>query len=108
MSIWYELTKESAPCYSKQLNEESSTWDWGQSGIKFGKKIVYTKSQQLFRRTRISMLTGLKVPSLTHKCVFYKPVPEQIWIWIFQVFKYKNEIVAQRVDEKLGSSGENV
>ena len=57
------------------------------------------------------MLTGLKVPPLTHKCVFYKPVPEQrgtLWIWIFQVFKYKNEIGAQRVDKKLGSSGENV
>ena len=57
------------------------------------------------------MLTRLKVPSLTHKCVFYKPIPEQrgtLWIWIFQVFKYKNEIGAQRVDKKLGSSGENV
>ena len=54
------------------------------------------------------MLTGLKVPSLADKCVFYKSVPEQIWIWIFQVFKYKNKIGAQRVDEKLGSSGENV
>ena len=57
------------------------------------------------------MFTGLKVPSLTHKCVPYKPEPEHwgtLWIWIFQVFKYKNEIGAQRVDEKLGSSGENV
>ena len=57
------------------------------------------------------MLTRLKVPSLTHKCVLYKPVPDQggtLWIWIFQVFKYKNEIGAQRVDKKLGSSGENV
>ena len=57
------------------------------------------------------MLTRLKVPSLTHKCVFYKPIPEQrgtLWIWIFQVFKYKNKIGAQRVDKKLGSAGENV
>ena len=63
----------SAPCYSQQLNKESSPWDWGQSGIKFGKKSLYTKSLQLFRRKRISMLTGLKMPPLTRKGVFYKP-----------------------------------
>ena len=40
------------------------------------------------------------MPFLTRKCVFYKPG--------FQVFKCKNKIGAQRVDEKLGSSGENV
>ena len=33
---------------------------------------------------------------------------ETLWNWIFQVFKCKNEIGAQRVDENLGSSGENV
>ena len=80
----------------------------GQSGIKYGKKMCILK---IFRRRRVSMFTGLKVPSLTHKCVPYKPEPEHwgtLWIWIFQVFKYKNEIGAQRVDEKLGSSGENV
>ena len=33
----------------------------------------YTKSLQVSHRKGISMLTGLKVSSLTRKCVFYRP-----------------------------------
>ena len=35
--------------------------------------MLYTKSQQILRRKKISMLTGFKVPSLICKCVFYRP-----------------------------------
>ena len=32
--------------------------------------MLYTKSLQVLHRKGTSMLTGLKVPSLTYKCVF--------------------------------------
>ena len=35
--------------------------------------MLYTKSLQVLHRKGISMLTGLKVSSLTCKCVFYRP-----------------------------------
>ena len=35
--------------------------------------MLYTKSYQSLCRERISMLAGLKVPSLACKCVFYRP-----------------------------------
>ena len=35
--------------------------------------MLYTKSLQVLHRKGISMLTGLKVSSLTCKCVFYGP-----------------------------------
>ena len=35
--------------------------------------MLYTKRLQLLHRKGISMLTGLKVSSLTCKCVFYRP-----------------------------------
>ena len=35
--------------------------------------ILYTKSLQVLYRKGISMLTGLKVSSMTCKCVFYRP-----------------------------------
>ena len=40
--------------------------NWDQS-------ILYTKSLQVLNRKEISMLTGLKVPSLTCKYLFYRP-----------------------------------
>ena len=43
-----------------------SNWYWEQS-------MLYTKSLQVLHRKGISMLTGLKVSSLTCKCVFYRP-----------------------------------
>ena len=36
-------------------------------------KKTYTKSFQILCRKKISMLTGLKVSPLAHKCVFYRP-----------------------------------
>ena len=36
--------------------------------------MLYTKSLQVLHRKGIYLLTGLKVPSLTCKCVFYRPV----------------------------------
>ena len=58
----------------KYYDQSCSSWDWGQTGIKFGTKHgIYNKSQQSIYRKRISMLTGLKVLSLTCKCVFYRP-----------------------------------
>ena len=35
--------------------------------------MLYTKSLQVLHRNGISVLTGLKVSSLTGKCVFYRP-----------------------------------
>ena len=35
--------------------------------------MLYTKSQQVLNRKRMSMLTALKMSSLTCKCVFYRP-----------------------------------
>ena len=35
--------------------------------------MLYTKSLHVLHATGISMLTGLKVSSLTCKCVFYRP-----------------------------------
>ena len=35
--------------------------------------MLYTKSLEVLHREGISMLTGLKVSSLTCKCVFYRP-----------------------------------
>ena len=35
--------------------------------------MLYTKSLQVLHRNEISVLTGLKVSSLTGKCVFYRP-----------------------------------
>ena len=35
--------------------------------------MLYTTSMQVLHREGISMLTGLKVSSLTCKCVFYRP-----------------------------------
>ena len=35
--------------------------------------MLYTKSLQVLHRKGMSMLTDLKVPSLTCKCVFYRP-----------------------------------
>ena len=34
--------------------------------------MLYTKSYQFLHRRKISMLTGLKVSSLSRKCVFYR------------------------------------
>ena len=36
--------------------------------------MLYIKSLQVLQRKGIYLLTGLKVPSLTCKCVFYRPV----------------------------------
>ena len=35
--------------------------------------MLYAKSFQVLHRKGISVLTGLKVSSLTSKCVFYRP-----------------------------------
>ena len=35
--------------------------------------MLYAKSFKVLRRKGISMLTGLKVSSLTCRCVFYRP-----------------------------------
>ena len=43
------------------------------SGANREQSILYTKSLQVLHRKWISMLTGLKVPSLTCKFVFYGP-----------------------------------
>ena len=50
-----------------------SSCDQGQIGIKLERKHVYTKRLQVLHRNGRSMLTGLKVFSLTCKCVFYGP-----------------------------------
>ena len=46
-------------------------------GAKLGsnreKNMLYTKSEQMFFRKKISMLTDLKVSSLACKCVFHRP-----------------------------------
>ena len=41
--------------------------------------LLYTKSLQVLYRQGISMLTGLKVSSLTCKYVFYRPELMQRW-----------------------------
>ena len=43
------------------------------SGPNWEQSMLYTKSLQVLRRKGISMLTGLKVSSLTRKFVFYGP-----------------------------------
>ena len=43
------------------------------SGSNWEQSMLYTKSLQVLHRKGISMLTGLKVSSLTCKCVFYRP-----------------------------------
>ena len=43
------------------------------SGSNWEQSMLYTKSLQVLHRKGISMLTGLKVPSLTCKSVFYGP-----------------------------------
>ena len=35
--------------------------------------MLYTKSSQILHRKTVSILIGLKVTSLTSKCVFYTP-----------------------------------
>ena len=46
------------------------------SGSNWEQSMLYTKSLQELHRKGISMLTDLKVSSLTCKCVFYKPEPK--------------------------------
>ena len=46
------------------INKKKSNWE---------QSMFYTKSLQVLHRKGISMLTGLKVSSLTCKCVFYRP-----------------------------------
>ena len=43
------------------------------SGSNWGQSMLYTKSLQVLNRKGISMLTALKMSSLTCKCVFYRP-----------------------------------
>ena len=43
------------------------------SGSNLYQSMLYTKSLQVLHRKGISMLTGLKVSSLTCECVFYRP-----------------------------------
>ena len=50
-----------------------SSWDQRQIGTKLGTRHVYAKNLQVLHRKGISMLTALKVSSLTCKCVFYRP-----------------------------------
>ena len=42
-------------------------------GSNWEESMLYTKSLQVLHRKRISLLTGLKVSSLTCEYVFYKP-----------------------------------
>ena len=44
------------------------------SGSNWEQSMLYTKSLQVLHRKRISLLTSLKVSSLTCKCVFYRTV----------------------------------
>ena len=50
-----------------------SSWDQVQIVSNWEQSMLYTKSLQVLHRKGISMLTDLKVPSLTCKCVFYRP-----------------------------------
>ena len=43
------------------------------SGSNWEQSMLYTKSLQVLNRKGISMLTALKMSSLTCKCVFYRP-----------------------------------
>ena len=44
------------------------------SGSNWEQSMLYTKSLQVLHRKPISLLTSLKVSSLTCKCVFYRTV----------------------------------
>ena len=62
--------------------------------------MLSTKSEQVLNRKRISMLTDLKVSSLTCKCVFTNQNLMQKgdpWNWILKVLKYRNEVY-QRIE----------
>ena len=50
-----------------------SSWDQVQILSNWEESRLYTKILQVLHRKGISMLTALKVSSLTCKCVFYRP-----------------------------------
>ena len=51
----------------------ATPWNWEQIGTKLRTKYaIYQKLANLHRK-KISMLSDLKVSSLTCKCVFYRP-----------------------------------
>ena len=65
----------SIPCFL-------SPWDLGQIGIKLGTKHVTFQKWKRICRKSISMLPGLKVSSLTSKCVSFiyrYPFPRNFW-----------------------------
>ena len=56
------------------LEKHCSPWDWDHVDIKLGTKhVMQQKLANFTYRKRISMLTALKVSSLTCTCVSYKP-----------------------------------
>ena len=64
------------------------------SGSNWEQSMLYPKCLQVLHRKGISMLTGLKVSSLTCKCVFYGPkinakAGPHVWNWILQALKWK-------------------
>ena len=82
--------KVSSPVFSKFAEEKAfmleckisdkTNWYFGSDYMAINKKkrnfekgMSYTKSLQVLHRKGISMLTDLKVFSLTCKCVFYRP-----------------------------------
>ena len=50
-----------------------SSWDQVQIVSNWEQSLLYTKSLQVLYRKGVSMLTGLKVSSLTCKGLFYRP-----------------------------------
>ena len=50
-----------------------SSWDQVQIVSNWEQSLLYTKSLQILYRRGVSMLTGLKVSSLTYKGLFYRP-----------------------------------
>ena len=60
--------------------------------------MLYTKSSQILHRKTVSILIGLKVTSLTSKCVFYTPgfntEGEPHWIEIWRSWNEINQRIA--------------
>ena len=62
--------------------------------------MLYNKSQQIFCRRKMSMLTGMELLSLACKCVFYRPEHNEKekgtpWSLILKLLKWRNEIYQQ-------------
>ena len=74
--------------------------------------MLYNESYQDFCRKTMAILTGLKVSSLTCKCLFYRPEHNAKgggtpWKWTLKALKCRNETY-QRIEfkekmEKMGS-----